>query len=89
MIKRVVWMGTGFGLGVTSSVWAKRAVRKRVRRYVPEQMRHEVSARVRQMGSEVRSAVSEGRQVMRDYRTDVESEVAAQQRRRSLRAVGD
>ena len=81
-------MGTGFGLGVTSSVWAKRAVRKRVRRYVPDQVRSQVTQRVKRVGTDVKSAVSEGRQVMRDYRTDMEAEVTATERRRSIRAVG-
>lgn len=89
MFKRAIWMGTGFGLGVTSSVWMKRAVRRRVHRYAPERVRRQVTTRARRVQRDVTHALAEGRQAMRDYRADAEAELTAQQRRRTIRAVGD
>lgn len=79
MFKRVIWMGAGFGAGLGSSFWVKRAVNRRVQRVLPPHVRHAVGRRARSAGSTVRSAVSEGRSVMRQYERDAEAEITAPQ----------
>ena len=39
MFKRVIWMGAGFGAGLGSSYWVKRAVNRKVQQYVPDNVR--------------------------------------------------
>ena len=92
MFKRVIWMGAGFGAGLGSSFWVKRAVNRRVQRYVPTEVRGVVSKGARSATRSVRAAVSEGRDVMRQFQSDAEAQVSdggASSRRPSLHVVGD
>jgi len=73
----VIWMGAGFGAGLSSSYWVKRAVNRRVERYVPSEVRRTVGAKARSAGATVKSAVDEGRVTMRAYQRDAEAAVAA------------
>lgn len=86
MFKRVVWMGAGFGAGLGSSFWVKRAVTRRVHRYVPPSVRTVVAAKARSAGTTVRGAVREGREVMRSFQESAEADLA-DERRRNLRLV--
>lgn len=96
MFKRVIWMGAGFGAGLGSSYWVKRAVQRRVERYVPTEVRKVVGSKARAAGSTVKSAVDEGRTVMRQYQRDAEAAIEPGDHRaasaatsRRLRAVPD
>lgn len=89
MMKRIIWWGTGFGMGAVSSVWAKRKVRKKVDQMVPEVVRTDVGRTAKRVTSGVRTAVSEGRRAMRQYNEDAESQVNPDRPRRRLRAVSD
>jgi hypothetical protein len=97
VFKRVIWMGAGFGAGLGSSFWVKRAVNRRVERYVPTEVRKVVGSRARSAGATVKSAVDEGRTTMRQYQRDAEAAIGGDQGRsdpydapsRKLRAVPD
>lgn len=89
MFKRVIWMGAGFGAGLGSSYWVKRAVNRRVERYVPTEVRKVVGTKARAAGRNVRFAVDEGRSVMRQYQAEAEAEISTPPRRPRLRAVPD
>lgn len=97
MFKRVIWMGAGFGAGLGSSFWVKRAVNRRVERYVPTEVRKVVGSKARSAGATVKSAVDEGRTTMRQYQRDAEAAIGADKGRsepsdppsRRLRAVPD
>lgn len=97
MFKRVIWMGAGFGAGLGSSYWVKRAVNRRVERYVPTEVRKVVGSKARSAGATVKSAVDEGRTTMRQYQRDAEAAIGGEQMRpqparspsRRLRAVPD
>ena len=82
-MRRAFW----FGLGVGSTVWARRAVNRKVRSYQPGPVATQVRRRAVAVGAEIRAAVSEGRAAMRDYQADAEAEVEAGVRRRSIRSV--
>ena len=43
MLKRVVWTGVGYSMGLASSIYVQRRVRRTVERYTPEQVRHDVA----------------------------------------------
>ncbi|MFN3216491.1 MAG: hypothetical protein ACE367_08360 [Acidimicrobiales bacterium] len=97
MFKRVIWMGAGFGAGLGSSYWVKRAVNRRVERYVPTEVRKVVGSKARSAGATVKSAVDEGRITMRQYQRDAEAAIGGEGRRpersespsRRLRSVPD
>ena len=82
-MRRLVW----FGLGVGSSVWARRTVRRRVEAYRPGPVARQVTERARNVQAEVRAAVQEGRSAMRTYRDDARAEVEASARRSRIRSV--
>ena len=96
MFKRVIWMGAGFGAGLGSSYWVKRAVNRRVERYVPTEVRKVVGSKARSAGATVKSAVDEGRSTMRQYQRDAAAAIEGEERSepsdassRRLRAVPD
>jgi len=81
MMKRVFWTSTGYVLGLGSSVWVQRRVRRTVERYTPEQMRRQVADRTRDMTDRARRAVIdlreaaiEGREAMRDSEMSLNAE---------------
>ena len=76
MTKRLRWMGLGMLAGAGGTMWAQRRVRRRLERYLPAQLRAEVSSRVRAAGSDLRGALEEGREAM----TEREAELRAQLR---------
>ena len=80
-MRRVVW----FGLGVGSTVWARRTARKRLERYTPPA----AVERARQRGvnavREVKAAVVEGRATAREYQEDAKAELEAQAARKRIR----
>ncbi|HEC10456.1 MAG TPA: hypothetical protein ENI86_12980 [Acidimicrobiales bacterium] len=77
MIRRFFWLVVGIGIGAGGSFWANRRVRRVIDRYAPEEIRARVENRVRSMGEEVRSAVAEGRDAMRER----EAQLGARPRR--------
>ncbi len=87
MFKRVIWVGAGFSAGLGSSYWVKRAVNRRIQRYVPADVRVAVGTGARRAGRTVRTAVAEGRATMKEYQATAEAEMAPGRTR--LRVVGD
>lgn len=66
VFKRILWLivGASFGFGV--SFWLMRFVRDTVDRYRPEQVSSDLAGALSQLGREVRAAVAEGREAMRE-----------------------
>jgi len=66
MFKRLFWLvvGAGFGFGV--SFWLMRFVRQTVERYTPERMSSDLAGALRAFGEDLRAAVAEGREAMRE-----------------------
>ena len=89
MFKRIVWMGAGFGAGLGSSYWVKRAVNRRVQRYVPDDVRTAVVKGAKSAGTTIKAAVDEGRSTMRQYQRDAEASLESDAPRANLRAVPD
>jgi len=82
-MRRLFW----FGLGVGSSIWARRTVQRKVRSYQPGPVAAQVRRRAAAVGAEVKAAVTEGRAAMRDYQAEAEADIEADVRRRSIRSV--
>ena len=77
MFKRAFWLTAGTLLGFGSSWWVQRAVRRTVERYAPERVTVELTNAARGLGQEVRAAVSEGRDAMRDREAQLRAELVA------------
>jgi hypothetical protein len=75
MFKRLFWVmvGAGFGFGV--SFWLMRFVRSTVDRYSPERVSGDLAAALRSLGSDIREAVAEGREAMREREAEIRAEL--------------
>ncbi len=71
MFKRLFWLvvGAGFGFGV--SFWLMRFVRETVARYTPERSRPTSPARSASSATDIRAAVAEGRDAMREREAEL------------------
>jgi hypothetical protein len=80
VLKRLFWLlvGAGFGFGV--SFWLTRLVRDTMSRLSPDRVSADLSGALRQLGSDLRAAVAEGRQAMQER----ERELRAQLERRDF-----
>jgi len=75
MFKRLFWLlvGVGFGFGV--SFWLTRAVRRTVERYSPEAVADNLADALRSFGSDLRAAVAEGREAMREREAQLRADL--------------
>ena len=75
MFKRLFWlvMGAAFGFGV--SFWLMRFVRETVTRYSPERVSADLTGALRQFGGDLRAAVTEGREAMREAEADLRARI--------------
>jgi hypothetical protein len=75
MFKRLFWlvMGAAFGFGV--SFWLMRFVRETVNRYSPERVSTDLAGALRSLGTDIRAAVADGREAMREREEELRSEL--------------
>jgi hypothetical protein len=75
MFKRLFWLiiGAGFGFGV--SFWVVRFVRTTVDRYTPERVSADLAGALRDLGKDLRAAVAEGREAMREREAELREEL--------------
>jgi hypothetical protein len=73
MLKRAKWMVVGYGLGATTSYFAARRLRRTAQKYAPTEVATRVGATVGGTARQVQSAVTEGRDTMRDRETELRS----------------
>ena len=75
MFKRLFWLmvGAGFGFGV--SFWLLRFVRQTIDRYTPERMSSDLAGALRAFGEDLRAAVAEGREAMREREDEIRAEL--------------
>ena len=57
------------------SFWFMRFVRETVERYSPERVSSDLAGALRKLGSDIRDAVAEGREGMRDAEADIRSRI--------------
>jgi hypothetical protein len=75
VLKRLFWLVVGAGFGFGMSFWVTRAIREKVARFPPENVSAELAKAVRDLGKDVRAAVSEGVEGMRDRETELREAV--------------
>jgi hypothetical protein len=81
VFKRLLWLviGAAFGFGV--SFWVMRFVRSTVERWSPERVSADLAGALRQFGSDLRTAVSEGRSAMEDREAQIRADLEERPRR--------
>ncbi|MCY3850227.1 MAG: hypothetical protein OXF75_05425 [Acidimicrobiaceae bacterium] len=86
-MKRTFWAATGFTLGVGSSVYLQKRLRRAVERYTPEQVRQDVAgagkrvaAKTRDLLADLRDAAQQGSETMRRTEQDLRAEFAEDDR---------
>ena len=72
MFKRLFW----FTMGCASSLWVMRTVRRTVERLTPRRLSQDAVAGARFAGAELRAALDEGRQAMREREAELRAEIA-------------
>lgn len=82
-MKRTFWAATGYTLGLGTSWYVQKRVRRTVDRYAPEQVRADVADRSRQVAAkaknavvDIRDAANEGLGAMRAEKADLLAEFA-------------
>ena len=80
MFKRLFWLLVGIGFGFGASFWMMRVVRETVNRYTPERLSNDLAGALRSLGTDVRAAVAEGREAMREREAELRSELGAGRR---------
>jgi hypothetical protein len=81
VFRRLFWLlvGAGFGFGV--SFWLMRFVRSTVERYSPEKVSADLAGALRDLGSDLRAAVAEGREAMREREAELRAQLAPERGR--------
>ncbi len=77
MFKRIFWMGTGVAVGASGAFWAKRKVEETIEQYLPEQVAVRAATTAKGLGTTVRQAAAEGREVMRSTEAELRARVEA------------
>jgi ATP-dependent RNA circularization protein (DNA/RNA ligase family) len=75
LLKRFFWMLVGIGFGFGMSFWLTRLIREKVARWSPENVSADLSRALRDLGKDLRAAVSEGAQAMRERETELREHV--------------
>ena len=84
-MKRIIWTTVGYSLGLGSSVWVQRRVKRTVERYAPAQVRDDLAERGRHLVVDVREAARDGAEMMRQVERDLLDEFST---RRSSASIG-
>jgi hypothetical protein len=75
VFKRLLWLTMGAGLGFGMSLWIMRVVRETVERYSPHRISSDLSQAARAVGVDVRQAVADGRDAMRQHEAELRAQV--------------
>lgn len=75
MFRRLFWLIIGAGFGFGMSFWLTRFVRETAARYTPERVSADLADAIKGLGADLRAAVAEGREAMREREAELRSEV--------------
>jgi hypothetical protein len=75
VFRRLFWLlvGAGFGFGI--AFWLMRFLRSTVERWSPERVSSDLAGAIRSFGTDLREAVAEGREAMRDREAELRAEL--------------
>ena len=75
MLRRLFWLLVGACIGVGASFWIMRFVRETVARYTPERMSADLTDALKGLGDDLRAALAEGREAMREREAELRAEL--------------
>ena len=75
MFRRLFWLVVGAGFGFGISFWLMRFVRETVQRYSPERVSADLGSALTQFGKDLRAAVAEGREAMREREAELRADL--------------
>ena len=75
MFRRLFWLVVGAGFGFGISFWLMRFVRSTLERYSPERVSDDLADAIRSFGKDLREAVAEGREAMRERETELRAQL--------------
>ena len=75
MLRRLFWLLIGMAVGVGASFWVMRFIRETAARYSPERMSADVADAVKGLGADLRAALAEGRDAMREREAELRAEL--------------
>jgi hypothetical protein len=75
MFKRLFWLVTGASFGFGMSLWVNRLVKRTIERYAPRRVRRDLAGALSAFAVEVRAAVAEGRDAMREQESSLRSQL--------------
>ncbi len=75
MFKRFFWLTIGLTIGYGTSFWLMRTVRRTVERLTPERLSKDAIAGARSFGAEVKAALEDGREAMRQREAELRAEI--------------
>ena len=77
MFKRLFWLTVGMTIGFGTSFWVYRLMRQTLERYRPEHVTEAVAQSVRALRDDLRAAVAEGREAMRQAEADLRADLGS------------
>ena len=77
MFKRLFWLTVGMVIGFGTSFWVYRTLRQTLDRYRPEQVADSVARSLQALREDVRAALAEGREAMRQAEADLRTELGS------------
>jgi hypothetical protein len=89
MFKRLFWLVVGVGFGFGASFWIMRFVRETAARYTPERVSADMADALKSLGTDLRLAVADGREAMREREAELRAEVDNGAGDRPFRAPAD
>ena len=75
MFRRLFWLVIGAGFGFGMSFWVMRFVRETAARYTPERMSADLADAIKSLGGDLRAAVADGREAMREREAELRAEI--------------
>ncbi len=77
MFKRLFWLMVGMTIGFGTSIWLYRLVQETISRYTPERLVDDLSRAVRSLGTDLRTALEEGREATRETEAELRGRLDA------------
>jgi hypothetical protein len=83
MFKRLFWLVIGIAFGFGMSFWITRMLKETVERYKPERVGSDLAGALRQLGTDIREAVGDGVDGMREHEAELRAQLEPPALRRS------
>lgn len=82
-MRRIIWTGLGYSLGLGTSFYVQKRMRRTVERIAPEQVRADVSAKSRATVERAKGTVDRAREVVIDLREAAQEGVDTMRREKA------